>query len=93
MDADFLFDIIKAKTEKESDKALSDGLYEMCDNLHSYCSGNECLMRTENLVKKGKAADTYFVAVHKEDNGDDEYGCPFFKNGTKMLRALKRISK
>jgi len=83
--------IIKAKTEEEKDKALTDGLYEMCDCLHSHCPKNECLMRTEDLVKKDKTSFT-FVAVHKEDNGDDDNGCPFFRNGVKMLRALKRIS-
>jgi len=92
MDYDLILKIIKNK-EKVTDKDLETALYDMCDGIHSSCNSN-CLMISESLVKREHSDISQwspFVAVYPEYDSPqpDIYGCPFFKNGAKMLRALK----
>ena len=85
--------ILKVIKNKVDDKNLERTLYEMCDEIHSSCNSN-CLMISENLVKREHSDISQwspFVAVYPEYDSpqSDNYGCPFFKNGAKMLRALR----
>jgi len=85
--------ILKIIRNEVMDEDLKNALYNMCDEIHSSCNSN-CLMISENLVKREHSDISQwspFIAVYPEYDSpqSDIYGCPFFKNGAKMLRALK----
>jgi hypothetical protein len=75
--------IIKlAKGEKISDEDIASGLYEICDNVHSSCD-NSCPVYELN---GGKALDT-------AKNFKVNRGCDCFKNGTAMLKFIRKKLK
>jgi len=76
-----------------TDKELAEALYEMCDAIHASCD-DDCIMLSHGFVVcDGKRAK--MIAVDKEDAVGYEYnefdeGCPFFKDGERMLKAIRR---
>ena len=67
--------LIKLITGKKIlQKDIEEGLYEVCDNVHSTCDFTCPIYE--------------FVLTQKQRENS---GCPYFKDGTKMLEALRLI--
>lgn len=63
------------KGEDITQKDIEDELYEICESEHASCN-NEC------PVYK-------LVMTKKEQDNLSRNGCPYFKSGSEMLRALE----
>lgn len=93
--------INKVITNSVTDEGLVDYLEDMCDDVTN-CFG-KCLMVSEGFVEfipdsvKESSSQFCLRAVHSIDRVDfrkkSYLGCPFFKNGKKMLIALRRENK
>jgi len=66
------------RTEKVSDKTLSEELYEICDSVHAQCN-NECPVYKLN---GSSIPDT--AKIFKENRG-----CDCFKMGSMMLKFIR----
>lgn len=64
--------------EKITDKEIADGLYDICDSVHSRCS-NDCPVYRLN---GGSAPDT-------ANDFKVNRGCDCFKDGTAMLKFIR----
>jgi len=71
--------IILAEGKTPSDTQIGNGLYEICDNVHSQCN-DECPVYRLNGHEVPDTAKDYIV----------NYGCDCFKNGTAMLEFIRK---
>ncbi len=60
------------------DKALTELLYEICDNVHAHC-GNECPVYFLNGNKAPDTAQDFKI----------NRGCDCFKSGSEMLKFIR----
>ena len=75
--------IIKlAKGEKITDKEIEDGLYEICDNVHSSCN-DSCPVYQLNGSQVPDTAKDF-----KKNRG-----CDCFKSGSAMLSFIRNKTK
>jgi len=67
-----------AKGEKIGDDQIADGLYEICDRVHSSCDGECPVYRLNGYAVPDTAKD---FNVNR--------GCDCFKDGEKMLEFIR----
>jgi hypothetical protein len=63
------------KKEEITEEEIANECYEMCDYIHASCD-DSCLIYEK------------FCGIPRED--DENGGCEFFKNGTKIMKELRK---